>query len=176
MHSNYSDTEFIHWQKLTHEQRQAIISTIKAGDPVRIFSEVLGEVVYWVRDDRAVGKLKGQGIREVCYTLAELKQIAGQGPEFLKDIHRLKREFTATLQRAEPLHKDPTPLPPSHGVPAEDGLSDSWTFRFEDGGQANLITAGVPISRDEALSRAAKKYPGKEIKAIEPTYEKRTAK
>src|SRR5215210_8121163 len=45
-------TEFIYWQKLTPEQRSGIIPTIKAGDPVRIYSEVLGEIVWWVRDEQ----------------------------------------------------------------------------------------------------------------------------
>src|SRR5918996_6301819 len=93
---------FIHWSKLTPESREAIIPTIKAGQPVRIFSEVLGEVVYWVRDHQAVDELKRQGITEVCYTLVELRELAGQGPEFLRDIHRLKKEFGATLARTEP--------------------------------------------------------------------------
>jgi hypothetical protein len=89
---------FVHWSKLTSEERQAIIPTIKAGHPVRIFSEVLGESVYWVHGEQTVERLKRapdyQG--EVCYTLAELRELVGQSPELLRDIHRLKRGFGAT--------------------------------------------------------------------------------
>jgi hypothetical protein len=36
---------------------------------------------------------------EVCYTLAELRKLTGQSPELLRDIHRLKRGFGATLEK-----------------------------------------------------------------------------
>jgi hypothetical protein len=35
------DPDFISWSTLTPEQREAIIPTIEAGQPVRIFSETL---------------------------------------------------------------------------------------------------------------------------------------
>jgi hypothetical protein len=35
----------------------------------------------------------------VCYTLAEIKELTGQSPELLRDIHRLKRGFGATLEK-----------------------------------------------------------------------------
>ena len=92
-------SNLVHWSKLTSEERQAIIPTIKAGHSVRIFSEVLGEFVYWVKDEPTAGRLKRapdyQG--EVCYTLAEVRELTGQSPELLRDIHRLKRSFGATL-------------------------------------------------------------------------------
>lgn len=95
---------FVHWSKLTPEQRQAIIPTIKAGRPVRIFSGVLGEMVWWTRDEQTAEVLKQdpryQG--EVIYALAELVQIQGKSLEFLRDIHRFKKEFGARLAKAEP--------------------------------------------------------------------------
>jgi hypothetical protein len=68
---------------------------------VRIFSEVLGEFVYWVHDEQTAERLKRapdyQG--EVCYTLAELRELSGQGPELLRGIHPFKKTFGATLQK-----------------------------------------------------------------------------
>ncbi len=74
----------------------------QTGSPVRIFSEVLGEVIFWVRDQRAADELKRQGITETAYTFVELVQIQGKSPEFLRDIHRFKKEFGATLAKTEP--------------------------------------------------------------------------
>jgi hypothetical protein len=57
--------------------------------------------VYWARDEQTAERLKRapdyQG--EVIYTLAELQELAGQSPELLRDIHRLKRGFGATLEK-----------------------------------------------------------------------------
>jgi hypothetical protein len=68
---------------------------------VRIFSETLGEAVYWVRDAEISARVKRgpdyQG--EVCYTLAELRELAGQSPEFLRGIHQFKKTFGATLEK-----------------------------------------------------------------------------
>ena len=79
-------------------------ATLEAGGPVRIRSGTLGEVVWWVRDERAIDALRKdlryQG--ECVYPLAELRELAGQGSEFLRDIHRLKRTFNATLQKTAP--------------------------------------------------------------------------
>ena len=94
-------SDFVHWSKLTSEERQAIIPTIKAGPPMRIFSEVLGEFVYWVKDEPTAGRLKRapdyQG--DVVYTLAEIRELAGQSPEFLRGIHQVKKAFGATLEK-----------------------------------------------------------------------------
>jgi hypothetical protein len=95
---------FVHWTNLTPDQRAGIIPTIKGGQPVRIFSEVLGEIVWWARDEQTAEVLKQdpryQG--ECVYTLGELRKLAGKSSEFLRDIHRLKKEFGATLARTEP--------------------------------------------------------------------------
>jgi hypothetical protein len=99
-----TNSDFVHWSKLTSEERQAIIPTIKAGRPVRIFSEVLGEFVYWVHDEQTAERLKRepdyQG--EVVYTLAELRELTGKSPELLRDIHQFKRAFGATFEKENP--------------------------------------------------------------------------
>jgi hypothetical protein len=66
---------------------------------VRVLSATLGECIYWVKDEPTAERLKRapdyQG--EVIYTLAELRELAGQSPELLQDIHQFKRAFGATL-------------------------------------------------------------------------------
>jgi hypothetical protein len=87
---------------LTSEHhRQEALAAVKRGDSVRVLSATLGESVYWVRDEQTAERLKRapdyQG--EVCYTLAELQKLAGQSPEFLRDIHQFKKTFGATLEK-----------------------------------------------------------------------------
>ena len=97
-----AEGDCVHWQSLSPEQWAGILPDISSGQPVRIFSEVLGEVIFWVRDQRAADELKRQGITETAYTFVELVQIQGKSPEFLRDIHRFKKEFGATLAKTEP--------------------------------------------------------------------------
>jgi hypothetical protein len=87
---------------LTREDhRQEALAAVKHGDPVLVASATLAEAVYWVRDKQTAERFKRapdyQG--EVCYTLAELRELAGQSPELLRDIHRFKRGFGATLEK-----------------------------------------------------------------------------
>ena len=90
------------YDELSPEQRRAMWATVERGFPARIRSGTLGEVVYWVHDQQAADELKQQGITEVRYTLAEVREIQGKSPDFLREIHRIKREFNATLQRTSP--------------------------------------------------------------------------
>jgi hypothetical protein len=57
--------------------------------------------VYWVRDEQTAERLKRAPDYpgEVCYTLAELRELSGQSPELLRDIHPLKGAFGATVQK-----------------------------------------------------------------------------
>jgi hypothetical protein len=66
-----------------------------------VASATLGESVYWVRDARRAKRLKREpGYQgQVIYTLAELKELTGQSPELLRDIHQFKKTFGATLQK-----------------------------------------------------------------------------
>jgi hypothetical protein len=74
---------------------------MKEGEPVYVYAHTLAEGVYWVRDEQTAKYLKQspdyQG--EVCYTLAELRELSGQGPELLRAIHQFKRTFGATVQK-----------------------------------------------------------------------------
>jgi hypothetical protein len=52
-----------------------------------------------VRDEEIAERLKrAPDYRgEVIYTRAELRELAGQSPEFLRGIHQFKKTFGATL-------------------------------------------------------------------------------
>jgi hypothetical protein len=88
------------------EQREAL-AAIKRGDVVRIVSDTLGESVYWVRDEETAERIKREPVLallydyrgEVIYTLAELRELAGKSPEFLRGIHQFKKTFGATLEK-----------------------------------------------------------------------------
>jgi hypothetical protein len=87
---------------LTREDPRAeALAAVKRGDAVLVASATLGESVYWVRDARRAKRLKREpGYQgQVIYTLAELKELTGQSPELLRDIHQFKKTFGATLQK-----------------------------------------------------------------------------
>jgi hypothetical protein len=79
--------------------RREALAAVKRGDVARIVSATLGESVYWVRDEETAERLKREPDYrgEVIYTLAELRELAGQSPELLRDIHQFKKTFGATL-------------------------------------------------------------------------------
>ena len=94
-------------------------SRVKAGEPVQVYSEMLSEFVWWVKDTALAAELKNQGLAEVIYTIDELRELAGKAPEFLKDIHQLKRQFGATLVKVTAEQKTNlpaanTPVEPHH--------------------------------------------------------------
>lgn len=92
--------ELIHWRDCTPEQLRNLWTRVKRGEPVQIFSDTFDESVWWVRDEALVTELKRRGITEVCYTIAELQELAGKPAEFLQDIHAMKKRFSATLVKA----------------------------------------------------------------------------
>jgi hypothetical protein len=79
--------------------RREALAAVKRGDVARTMSTTLGESVYWVRDEETAERLKREPDYrgEVIYTLAELRELAGQSPELLRDIHQFKKTFGATL-------------------------------------------------------------------------------
>jgi hypothetical protein len=89
------------------EERQEALAAVKRGDVARIVSTTLGESVYWVRDKETAERIKREPVLallydyrgEVIYTLAELRELAGKSPEFLRGIHQFKKTFGATLEK-----------------------------------------------------------------------------
>jgi hypothetical protein len=87
-------------QAVSDTKRQAL-AAVKRGDVAQIVSATLGESVYWVQDEETAERLtRAPGYQgEVCYTLAELRDLTGQSPELLRDIHQFKKTFRATLEK-----------------------------------------------------------------------------
>ena len=90
---------------LTRENhRQEALAAVKRGESVLVASATLGEAIYWAPDGEAAERIKRvpdyQG--EVCYTLAELRELTGKSPEFLRGIHQFKKIFGATLEKETP--------------------------------------------------------------------------
>ena len=80
------------------------IQDIKAGKAVPVWSAVLEEWLWFVRDSDAQQKLIDQGCQTPIYTLGELAVVADMranssfGPEDLRRVHTIKKKFGATIE------------------------------------------------------------------------------
>ena len=76
------------------------IQGIKAGMAVPVWSAVLGEWLWFVRDEKAKAKLVAEGCQVPIYTLGELAVVVDKklGPDGLKDVHAIKKKFGATIE------------------------------------------------------------------------------
>ena len=80
---------------------QAAMDRIKAGEPVRVWSGVLGEWLYWLRGEPERKALIDRGVElGRIYTLGELAVIINQRwtPQDVRNLHTMKREFGATIE------------------------------------------------------------------------------
>jgi hypothetical protein len=75
---------------------------------VQIYSKVLGEVVWWVRDEDVARRLKGgEFVREgyppyqgeAIHVCSELLAVIGFPPDTLKSLHAFKKVFDATISK-----------------------------------------------------------------------------
>ncbi len=76
---------------------QGTMTAIEAGQPVRVWSGVLGEWLWWVRDEAEREKLIAEGCTEPIYSLKELGIVKGWEPDDLKLAHALKKDLGATI-------------------------------------------------------------------------------
>jgi len=76
------------------------IQDIKAGKAVPVWSNVLEEWLWFVRDETAKGKLVAEGCEVPIYTLGELAVVVDRnlGPDGLKDIHAIKKKIGGDIQ------------------------------------------------------------------------------
>ncbi len=80
------------------------IQDIKAGKAVPVWSAVLEEWLWFVRDEKSKAKLIAQGCQTPIYTLGELAVVAdlrlnsGFGPEDLRPVHAIKKKFGAAIE------------------------------------------------------------------------------
>lgn len=85
--------------RIQHWDEEKVLNALQKGIVVKIWSVILGEWIYWVRDDdiaeQTVAKHPGISI----YTLHELKIItqAGWSREYLAQTHLAKRELGSRL-------------------------------------------------------------------------------
>ncbi len=76
---------------------QDTMTAIEAGQPVRVWSGVLGEWLWWVRGEVEREKLIAEGCTEPIYSLKELGIVNGWEPDDLKLAHALKKDLGATI-------------------------------------------------------------------------------
>ncbi len=76
---------------------QDTMTAIEAGQPVRVWSGVLGEWLWWVRGEVEREKLIAEGCTEPIYSLKELGVVKGWEPDDLKLAHALKKDLGATI-------------------------------------------------------------------------------
>ena len=76
------------------------IQDIKAGKAVPVWSTVLEEWLWFVRDEQAKAKLIAEGCQPPIYTLGELAVVVDRqlGPDGLKDVHAIKKKFGAAIE------------------------------------------------------------------------------
>ena len=76
------------------------IQDIKAGKAVPVWSAVLEEWLWFVRDETAKAKLVVEGCQVPIYTLGELAIVVDRklGPDGLKDVHAIKKKFGAAIE------------------------------------------------------------------------------
>ena len=76
---------------------QDTMATIEAGQPVRVWSGVLGEWLWWVCGEAEREKLIAEGCTEPIYSLEELGIVKGWEPDDLKLVHAIKKDLGGTI-------------------------------------------------------------------------------
>jgi hypothetical protein len=76
------------------------IQNIKAGKAVPVWSSVLEEWLWFVRDEKAKVRLVAEGCQVPIYTLGELAVVVNSklGPDGLTDVHAIKKKFGGDIQ------------------------------------------------------------------------------
>ncbi len=72
---------------------------LSKGRTMPVWSRVLGEWIYWVRDEQSKELLAKRFPEAVAYSLAELRTLVQSHPSHdqLRAIHELKKAFGGTL-------------------------------------------------------------------------------
>jgi hypothetical protein len=118
------------------------MTMVKSGEPVRVWSGVLGEWLWWVKGEKEKQALAAQGIEAgIIYTLGELAVLAGWGGPLedrkrdLRGLHAIKREFGGTVEQK--------PEQPPH---VEQEAQEAILER-----EAIMLEAGVPSDTVDRL-------------------------
>ena len=74
------------------------LAAIRAGRPVPVWSSVLGEWLWWVKDETTKERLQVEGCTAPIYTLGELSLVAGWDADALRDVHAIKKTFGSVIE------------------------------------------------------------------------------
>lgn len=77
------------------------LEAIKSGSAVRVWSGVLEDWIWFVRDNTAREKLLAEGCVRPVYSLGELAIVVDFDEQGLRDIHAAKRRFGAVVHPPE---------------------------------------------------------------------------
>ncbi len=78
---------------------QEALDAVKAGAGCWVWSGVLNEWLFMVRDEERKAKAMSRGIDPGCiWTLAEVTGVQGMPPEGLRDVAAIKRRFAGAVQ------------------------------------------------------------------------------
>lgn len=87
----------------TEPFNQEAMDAILRGQVVQVWSDLLGEWLYWVKSEYERKRLLAEGCRLPIYTLGELAVVVQHDPEDIKKLHTIKRTFNGWLrQQAAP--------------------------------------------------------------------------
>lgn len=103
------------WNQMPERQdgtpfNQEALDAIHIGKAVRVWSQVLEEWLWWVRDEESREHLLAEGCQVPIYTLGELAVVAGMDAKALSDLHGAKHTFGGSIAPAEG-----DPAPSRHG-------------------------------------------------------------
>ncbi len=80
---------------------QEDLDLIRSGGRVAVWSEVLSEWLWWVRDEDARQQLLSEGCVAAIYTLGELALVAGWDSNALNEIHATKKLLGGTVENPQ---------------------------------------------------------------------------
>ena len=82
----------------TEPFNQQALDAIKAGNAAPVWSGVLNEWIWFVRDNAARERLIAEGCKLAVYSLGELALVASTDKQSLRKINAFKRRFGATVE------------------------------------------------------------------------------
>jgi len=88
--------------KATIPFNQEAMDAIKRGQVVPVWSELLGEWLYWVKGEPERRKLLAKGRTVPIYTLGELALVVDWPAEDIKAAHAFKKPFNGVISLSMP--------------------------------------------------------------------------
>ena len=76
---------------------QEAMDAIQRGQAVPVWSDLLGEWLYWVRGEAERKRLLADGGQAPICTLGELAEVVQHDPKDIKKLHLMKRTFNGVI-------------------------------------------------------------------------------